>query len=103
MLRTATYALAVSVSPAPYVGCATATYFVLLDVGVGVGPHTLGLLEPAFGFRAVHWAGAVVALAGVPYYFFAIGRTGVFTRSAMARVRSLRLHEVELPSGKHSG
>lgn len=102
-ITSACHALAVFVSPSPHVGRATATYFVLLDVGVGVGPYTLGLLEPAFGFRAVYWAGAVVALAGVLYYFFAIGRTGVFTRSAMARVRSLRLHEVELPAGTRSG
>ena len=85
------------VSPQKHVGRATATYFVLLHVGVGIAPYTLGLLVAAprvlcrplrrrrrrlDRHRDLLWA--------------AIGRTGIFSQWAMKPVRALRLNEIEI-------
>ena len=95
-ITSACHALAVFVSPQKHVGRATATYFVLLDVGVGIGPYTLGLLVPHLGFSAVYYAAAVVAMIGIVIYWAAIGRTGIFSQWTMKRVRALRLNEIEI-------
>lgn len=95
-ITSACHALAVFVSPQKYVGRATATYFVLLDVGVGIGPYTLGLLVPYFGFSAVYFAAAAVAAAGILIYWAVIGRTGIFSTLVMRKVRSVRLNQIEI-------
>ena len=81
---------------AQIVGRATATYFVLLDVGVGIGPYTLGLLVPYFGFSAVYFAAASVAAVGILIYWAVIGRTGIFSTLVMRKVRSVRLNQIEI-------
>ena len=83
-------------SPQKDVGRATATNFMLLDVGVGIGPYTLGLLVPHLGFSAVYYAAAVVELIGIVIYWAAIGRTDIFSQWTMKRVRALRLNEIEI-------
>ena len=95
-ITSACHALAVFVSPQKYVGRATATYFVLLDVGVGIGPYTLGLLVPYFGFSAVYFAAASVAAVGILIYWAVIGRTGIFSTLVMRKVRSVRLNQIEI-------
>ena len=95
-ITSACHALAVFVSPQQYVGRATATYFVLLDVGVGIGPYTLGLLVPYFGFSAVYFAAASVAAVGILIYWAVIGRTGIFSTLVMRKVRSVRLNQIEI-------
>lgn len=56
------------------VGVAVATFFILLDVGTGIGPVVLGGLQPALGAGGMYWAaaGLVVLAAGV--YWWAHGR-----------------------------
>ena len=95
-ITSACHALAAFVSPQQYVGRATATYFVLLDVGVGIGPYTLGLLVPYFGFSAVYFAAASVAAVGILIYWAVIGRTGIFSTLVMRKVRSVRLNQIEI-------
>lgn len=93
-MTSAGHALAVFASPMKHVGRATATFFVLLDLGVGIGPYTLGLLEPAFGFSAVYYAAAATAVFTIVLYWALIGRTGFFSCATMRRVRRLRVEEV---------
>lgn len=89
-ITSACHALAVFVSPRRLVGRATATYFVLLDVGVGVGPYTLGMLVPKLGFSAVYFAAGLVATAGLVIYALTLGRNGVFSGEHMQQVRRAR-------------
>ena len=50
------------------VGVATSTFFLLLDIGTGVGPVFLGLVVASFGFPAMYWASAgLVVVGGVLY------------------------------------
>lgn len=55
-------------------GLATATYYVFLDFGIGIGPYLLGSLVPYTGYRGLYLMMALLALAAVPLYYFLHGR-----------------------------
>ncbi|OUO45029.1 MFS transporter [Megasphaera sp. ASD88] len=81
-------ALAIHGVPEDHIGLATSTFFIFVDLGVGVGPYMLGSLVPAYGFSSVYFGAAVIALAAIPLYYALIGRTGVFSYKQMERIRS---------------
>lgn len=81
-------ALAIHGVPEDHIGLATSTFFIFVDLGVGVGPYMLGSLVPAYGFSSVYFGAAVIALAAIPLYYALIGRTGVFSSKQMERIRS---------------
>lgn len=63
-------AIAVKESSMVRISTATATYFLLLDLGVGVGPIVLGALVPLLGYQGMYGTLAGLALlTGVLYYF----------------------------------
>lgn len=70
-----------------HIGLATSTFFIFVDFGVGIGPYLLGFLVPAYGFTSVYFAGAIIALIGIPLYYILIGRSGVFSYAQMELVR----------------
>ena len=47
-------AMAVRVSSDERLGVANATFYILLDVGVGIGPLFLGLIEPSIGYSNMY-------------------------------------------------
>lgn len=61
-------ALAVRLAPDDRLSLANSTFYILLDIGVGVGPLVLGVLQPLFGYRGLFEAmSAVAAVALVAY------------------------------------
>lgn len=64
-------AIAVNVTSLARVGLAISTFFIMLDLGTGLGPVLLGALVPAVGLRGVYLicAGLVVVAAGAYYVF----------------------------------
>ncbi|KGR77309.1 MFS transporter [Ureibacillus sinduriensis] len=63
-------ALAVKSTEPHRYGLATSTYFILLDIGLGVGPFILGLVEPYTTYRQLFLAMVpIILLALVLYYF----------------------------------
>lgn len=81
-------ALAIHGVPEDHIGLATSTFFIFVDLGVGVGPYMLGSLVPAYGFSSVYFGAAVIALAAIHLYYALIGRTGVFSYRQMEQIRS---------------
>lgn len=81
-------ALAIHGVSEDHIGLATSTFFIFVDLGVGVGPYMLGSLVPAYGFSSVYFGAAVIALAAIPLYYALIGRTGVFSCRQMERMRA---------------
>ena len=67
------------------VGVATSTYFVLLDLGIGVGPYPLGSFVPSMGFSFVYLAAGTISLGGIALYYYLLGRRHRFTRHQMDR------------------
>lgn len=55
------------------IGLATATYFIFIDLGMGLGPFILGYLIPNVGFRMLYVVSAVIALLCIPLYHVLYG------------------------------
>jgi MFS family permease len=70
-------AVSIQLVPQRSLALATSTYFIFLDLGVGVGPFLLGLLVPEIGYRGMYGVMAVmVALSGALYHFLHGVRVG---------------------------
>lgn len=67
-------AIAVASAPIQNVGTVVATFFLLLDLGVGVGPLFLGVLAGATDFRVMYAALAGLALLSTLLYWYVHGR-----------------------------
>lgn len=72
--QSCTQALAVKVTPPHRMGLANSTYFIFLDLGLGLGPFLLGYLVPIFGFRGLYSSLVVLILIGIPIYYALHGR-----------------------------
>lgn len=70
-------AIAVASAPPERVAYATATFYLLLDVGTGVGPVLLGLVVAAAGFHTMYVVLAAVMLATTGLYHVVHGRRRV--------------------------
>lgn len=68
-------AVAVAVAPRARLATAVSTFFLMLDLGVGLGPLLLGPLLPLLGFNGMYLMLAGVVLASALVYFGVHGRT----------------------------
>lgn len=55
-------------------GQATSTYYILFDLGLGLGPFLFGYLVPLAGYSGLYQVTAVVTLACLPLYYLFHGR-----------------------------
>ncbi|WP_411843555.1 MFS transporter [Salinicoccus sp. HZC-1] len=69
-----TQALAIKVTPPHRMGLANSTYFIALDLGLGIGPFILGYIVPISGYRGMYMALVFVILTGIVVYHFMHGR-----------------------------
>jgi MFS family permease len=69
-------AIAVKVSPSLRIGTATSTFFLMLDVGSGLGPIVLGALIPVLDYPGMYLMLALVMVLATLLYFLAHGRNG---------------------------
>ena len=55
------------------IGVAVSTYFIALDLGLGVGPYALGAFKDSIGFAGIYAACGAAALlcAGLYYLLYA--------------------------------
>ncbi|MNN35296.1 major facilitator superfamily transporter [compost metagenome] len=67
-------ALAVRSIPRHRMGLANSTYFILLDLGLGLGPFALGYLVPGLGYRGLYLALVGVIVVGIAVYYVLHGR-----------------------------
>ena len=67
-------AIAIMVSPKNRMGVATSTFFIFMDLGVGLGPSLMGLFIPMAGFRGLYLALAVLQFASAGLYLITTGR-----------------------------
>ena len=77
-------ALAVRIAPDDRLGLANSTFYILLDVGVGLGPLLLGLVQPLWGYQGLFAAMAGVAVVALAAYL-AVSRKGAATRRSERR------------------
>lgn len=67
-------ALAIKLTPHHRMGLANSTYFIALDLGLGLGPLMLGYIVPLSGYRGMYLSLVVVILVGIVVYHFMHGR-----------------------------
>lgn len=63
-------AISIKGAPPHRLGLATATYYIFLDVGFGIGPYLFGCLVPFLGYRGLYLMMALVILATIILYYF---------------------------------
>ncbi len=66
-------ALVIGAVPAKRRGAATATYFIAMDAGIGLGSFILGLVAGWWGYRSIFLAGSLFVLASMAVYRWARG------------------------------
>ncbi|MDL2269417.1 MFS transporter [Desulfosarcina sp. OttesenSCG-928-A07] len=67
-------AIAVKITPSHRLGLANSTYFIFVDIGVGLGPFLFGLIVPFAGYRGIYLYAGVISFACVFLYYLAHGR-----------------------------
>jgi MFS family permease len=63
-------AISIKEAPPDRLGLATATYYIFLDVGFGIGPYIFGSLVPLMGYRSLYFMMAAVIFATILLYTF---------------------------------
>ena len=58
-----------SIAPAHRVGLATSTFFILTDIGLGIGPFLLGFLVPAIGYNGLYIVLAILLVICLPLHY----------------------------------
>ena len=74
-IQSSALALCVQMAPDSRIALANSTFYMFLDLGVGIGPLVLGLIEPWLGYRGLFISMAFVA-AGALVAYLAVGRKG---------------------------
>lgn len=72
--QSTTQSIAIKVTPPHRMGLATSTYFIALDLGLGVGPFVLGYLVPISGYRGMYLSLVGLIIVGIFVYYFTHGR-----------------------------
>ncbi|MDR1124535.1 MAG: MFS transporter [Deltaproteobacteria bacterium] len=67
-------AVAIKLVPKHRFAQATSTYFIFLDLGLGLGPYLLGLLAPRFGYGGLYLFSSLIAFACIPLYYWLHGK-----------------------------
>ncbi|MFJ7666846.1 MFS transporter [Lysinibacillus sp. NPDC097195] len=67
-------AIAIKVTPNERLGLATSTYFILYDLGLGIGPYLLGFFVPTMGYSAIFLAMVAVIFLSIILYYFLYGK-----------------------------
>jgi len=67
-------AISIKNAPPNRLGLATATYYIFLDIGFGIGPYLFGSLISFMGYKGLYMFMAMVTLATIPLYLFLVRR-----------------------------
>ena len=63
--------------PKTRIGQATSTYFIFLDLGIGIGPYLLGTVVPLIGYQNLFFILAGICALCVPMYYYVHGKRRV--------------------------
>ncbi len=82
-IQSSALALCVRMAPDSRIALANSTFYMFLDVGVGIGPLVLGAVEPVLGYRGLFMSMSVVAVLAMIGYLV-VGRKGGTMRKLLA-------------------
>ena len=72
--QSTTQALAIKMTPPHRMGLANSTYFIFLDLGLGLGPFLLGYLVPVIGYRGLYLSLVALIVVGIFIYYALHGK-----------------------------
>lgn len=84
--NTGAQTLAVRFSEPHRLGIATATYFMCMDIGTGLGPYVHGLIIEQLGYRPLYLIVSMVGMCCLPLYYYCYGRKEKATLQAQQNV-----------------
>lgn len=70
-------ATAIKGTPSHRIGYASSTFYIIVDLGVGLGPLVVGVLIPYLGYRGMYMSMAVFSFACIFVYFVLHGRKAI--------------------------
>lgn len=73
-------AIAIKESPKHRVALATSTYYVMTDLGLGIGPFILGTIVPLAGFRSLYVTEAAIIFACLFLYYIIHGKKTLYSK-----------------------
>lgn len=79
-IQSSALALCVRMTPDSRIALANSTFYMFLDLGVGVGPLLLGMAEPVLGYRGLFISMAFVAALALVAYLFVGRKRGTMRR-----------------------
>lgn|SRR5690606_17139168 len=72
--NTGAQTLAVRFTEPHRIGMATATYFMCIDIGSGMGPYVLGVIIEQLGYRPLYVIVSMIGMCCFPMYYYFYGR-----------------------------
>ncbi|MCQ6279442.1 MFS transporter [Bacillus sp. EB600] len=89
--------IAVQAAPAHRIGLATSTFFILTDIGLGIGPFLQGLFVPIIGYNGLFVTLGILLVICLPLHYLLIGKKGKTASSKnQEEKRALSIEEINL-------
>jgi MFS family permease len=72
--QSSTQAIAIKLTPPHRMGLANSTYFIFLELGLGLGPFILGIMVPLIGYGGLYLSMVVLIVLVIPLYYVLHGK-----------------------------
>jgi MFS family permease len=80
--------VAVQSAPPHRVGLATSTFFILTDIGLGLGPFIQGLFVPTIGYSGLYFVLAIIAVICLPLHHLLFGKKASSQKTAVSSIET---------------
>ncbi|WP_066066846.1 MFS transporter [Neobacillus soli] len=78
--------VAIQSAPAHRVGLATSTFFILTDIGLGIGPFVQGFFVPSIGYNGLYIVLGIIAVICLPLHYFLYGKKASSSKITVSSV-----------------
>lgn len=80
--------VAVQSAPAHRVGLATSTFFILTDIGLGLGPFIQGYFVPSLGYGGLYFLLGIIAVICLPLHYLFFGKKAASQKAGISVVEA---------------
>lgn len=78
--------VAVQSAPPHRVGLATSTFFILTDIGLGLGPFIQGFFVPSLGYSGLYFILCIIAVICLPLHYFLFGKKASLQKATVPSI-----------------
>ncbi len=80
--------VAIQSAPPHRVGLATSTFFILTDIGLGIGPFVQGFFVPSIGYSGLYIVLGIIAVICLPLHYFLYGKKASSQKTIVSSVEA---------------